>query len=147
IYNALALANVSAFLHWWGLNTSFTNSGILYFNGSTIQTSGRYWTFTNYSRFIRPGATRIAAVSGDSNLETTAFRNLDGSIIIVALNTATSDTPASFSLQHAAGAGFAVPYLTNASNGAVQQTPLPLQHGTFNTTVPARSLVTYQIRP
>ncbi len=145
IYIGLTQANLSAFLHWWGANTSFTNSGLLYFNGSTIQPASRLWAFANYSRFIRPGAVRIAATSANSSLETSAFRNINGSITIVVLNTATSDEPVSFALQHMTEAAFAVPYLTNASNNTARQTPLAVRHGTFSAVVPARSLVTYQL--
>jgi glucuronoarabinoxylan endo-1,4-beta-xylanase len=147
IYTGLTQANLSAFLHWWGANTSFTNSGVLYFNSSTgtVQPASRLWAFANYSRFIRPGAVRIAATSGNSSLDTSAFRNVDGSITVVVLNTATSDTSVSFDLGHRTRADFAVPYLTNASNNTARQTPLEVHHGTFSTVVPARSLVTYQL--
>lgn len=144
IYTGLTSANLSGFLHWWGVNTSNTNSGLLHLTNNTVQVSSRFWAFANYSRFIRPGARRIAATSGDSSLETAAFRNFNGSTIIVALNTASTDTTASFALRHTFGFR-AIPYLTNASNNLARQAPLWLTRGTFSTTVPARSLVTYQI--
>jgi glucuronoarabinoxylan endo-1,4-beta-xylanase len=146
IYTGLSSANLSAFLHWWGVNTSNTNSGLLHLNTSTgtIEESSRFWAFANYSRFIRPGAVRIGATSGNANLDTTAFRNIDGSTTIVVLNTGTSDVSTSFALHHARGE-FAVPYLTNASNNLAQQKPLRIHGATFSATVPARSLVTYQI--
>ncbi len=144
IYTALTAANVSAFLHWWGVNTSNTNSGLLHLTNNTVQVSSRFWAFANYSRFIRPGAVRIGAATSDTNLETTAFRNVDGSTTIIALNTASTAIPASFALQHAHGL-FATPYLTDASNNTAQQAPLWLHRGSFSTTVPARALVTYQI--
>jgi O-glycosyl hydrolase len=68
------------------------------------------------TRLVRPGAVRIGTRSPDSALEVTAFRNRDGSTVVVALNTATT------------------------------QPPVPLRHGQFDVTVPARSLVTYVIR-
>jgi glucuronoarabinoxylan endo-1,4-beta-xylanase len=145
IYTALTGANVSAFLYWWGVNTSDTNSGLIHLTtDNTLEVSSRFWAFTNYSRFIRPGAVRIGTTTANSNLDTAAFRNLDGSTTIVVLNTASSDAATSFTLQHCGGA-VAIPYLTNGTNNTAQQKPLAIRMGTFSTVVPARSLVTYQI--
>jgi O-glycosyl hydrolase len=147
IYTGLTAANLSAFLHWWGVNTSNTNSGLLHLNGTTLEVSKRFWAFANYSRFIRPGATRIGATTTASGLDLSAFINTDGSVIVVALNTASSDTTTSFSLNNTGVANGAsvVPYLTNTNNSTAAQTALSVTNGTFNATVPARSLVTYKI--
>ena len=40
----------------------------------------------HFSRFIRPGARRILVSSFTSDLECCGFQNVDGSIVIVALN-------------------------------------------------------------
>jgi glucuronoarabinoxylan endo-1,4-beta-xylanase len=147
IYTGLTAANLSAFLHWWGVNTSNTNSGLLHLNGTTLEVSKRFWAFANYSRFIRPGAIRIAATTSDSGLDLSAFMNTNGSVVIVALNTTTADMPASFRLQNtcAVNGTSVIPYLTNASNDTAAQTPLTVARGVFSATVPARSLVTYKI--
>ncbi|RAS70819.1 hypothetical protein C8D87_1011120 [Lentzea atacamensis] len=42
--------------------------------------SKRLWAMANYSRFIRPNATRIGATTSDGNLLLSAFRNSDGSV-------------------------------------------------------------------
>ena len=149
IYNGLASANLNGFLYWWGGTGSSTtdNEGVVQFNGSTVTASSRLWAFANYSRFIRPGATRIGATSGDSNLETTAYTNTDGSTDIVVLNTASSAIAASFALQNTntANGTSVVPYVTNASSNTAAQTALSVQSGAISATVPARSLVTYVI--
>ncbi len=77
--------------------------------------SGRLWAFANYSRYVRPGAVRIAATSSNSAVNLTAFKNTDGSIAIVALNTATSADPITYSLSGTGTANGATvtPYLTN----------------------------------
>lgn len=45
-----------------------------------------YYTLSHFSRFIRPGATRIGWKSSDQELLLTAARNPDGSIAVVILN-------------------------------------------------------------
>ncbi|NQV77951.1 MAG: glycosyl hydrolase [Lutibacter sp.] len=45
-----------------------------------------YYYIGHFSKFIRPGAKRISSVSSANNLITTAFKNEDGSIIVVVMN-------------------------------------------------------------
>lgn len=45
-----------------------------------------YYALGHASRFVRPGARRIASDSFDGTLETVAFRNANGSEVLIALN-------------------------------------------------------------
>jgi O-glycosyl hydrolase len=144
IYAGLTAANLSAFLYWWGSTTpseNGDNEGLIEINGNTVATSGRLWAFANYSRFVRPGAVRIGTSTADGGLEVTAFRNLNGSVAVVVLNTATTAQTATFSL-HAAGGFRATPYLTDASHQVAARAAIPVVHGSFTATLPPRSLVT-----
>jgi O-glycosyl hydrolase len=148
----LAKANLSAFLYWWGSSTptfNGDNESLIQINGTTVTPSGRLWAFASYSRFVRPGAVRIGAVTPDGNLELTAFRNTDGSIAIVALNTGTSAVPVTFSLRGTGTPDGAVvtPYLTDSVSHVAEQSATRVADGTFGATLPARSLVTYVIHP
>lgn len=152
VYNGLTAANLSAFFYWWGfdLNENSTDNGaLIHYKNNTVETSKRLWALANYSRFVRPKAIRIGAASNSSNLQVTAFKNTNGSIAIVVLNTSRSNTPITFSLQNTGitQAYIATPYITNASNNTAAQTQLSIQRQTFSATVPARSLVTYQVSP
>ena len=149
IYNGLTAANLNAFLYWWGSSTptfNGDNESLIQINGTTVVPSGRLWAFANYSRFVRPGATRIGTATANGNLEVTAFRNLDGSVAIVVLNTATTAQSASFGVQNTGATGpLAIPYLTDDDDATAAQPPLPVIGGSFAATLPARSLVTYYI--
>ena len=146
IYTGLTAANLNAFLYWWGSTTpseNGDNEGLIQINGSTVSSSGRLWAFANYSDFVRPGAVRIAATSSNSAVDLTAFKNTNGSVAIVALNTAQTADPITYSLS-GVGSGTAVtPYLTNASSDTAAQAAIPVSGGAFTATIPARSLVTY----
>jgi glucosylceramidase len=61
-------------------------------NGSLIYTNAYYY-IGHFSKFIRPGATRITASASRSPLLTTAFRNKDGKIVVVVMNTADKEMP------------------------------------------------------
>ena len=150
IYTGLTAANLNAFLYWWGSTTpseNGDNEGLIQINGSAVAASGRLWAFANYSRYVRPGAVRIAASSPNSAVDLTAFKNTDGSVAIVALNTATSADPIAYTLSGTGTANGATvtPYLTNSANDVAAQAPATVSGGAFSATIPARSLVTYVI--
>ena len=152
IYTGLTAANLSAFLYWWGSSEptfNGDNESLIQVNTATdtVSASGRLWAFANYSRFVRPGAIRIGASSGNPNLEVTAFRNVNGSVAVVVLNTASTAQTAGFSLRNTGAFGFAAtPYLTDAASDTAAQPGIPVVAGSFTATLPARSLVTYVIR-
>jgi O-glycosyl hydrolase len=150
IYTGLTAANLSAFLYWWGSTTpaeNGDNEGLIQINGSTVASSGRLWAFANYSRYVRPGAVRIGATSSNSAVDLTAFKNTDGSVAVVALNTAASADPITYSLSGTGTPSGATvtPYLTNASSDTAAQAASTVSGGAFTATIPARSLVTYVI--
>jgi O-glycosyl hydrolase len=150
IYTGLTAANLSAFLYWWGSTTpseNGDNEGLIEINGSSVIPSGRLWAFANYSRYVRPGAVRIAATSSNSAVDLTAFRNPDGSVAVVALNTGTSADPITYSLSGTGTPSGATvtPYLTNSASDTAAQAATTVSGGAFSATIPARSLVTYVI--
>ncbi len=148
LYNALTKAQVNGYLYWWFAQRNASNADnedLIHMYDTTYTVTKRLWAFANYSRFIRPGATRIDATSANSNLKITAARNVDGSFAIVVLNAATAAESVTFSLQNMNVANTATPYLTNATNDTAQQPGISISSGSFTATVPARSLVTYRI--
>jgi len=150
IYTGLTAANLGAFLYLWGANTSTTtitgpNTGLVDVQGNTVATSGRLWAFASYSRFIRPGAVRIGTTTSDAGLEVTAFRNSDGAIAVIVLNSAHSRQVVTVSLRGLGGA-HVTPYLTDTSHQLSAQPPITVRNSAFTATLPPRSLVAYDIR-
>ncbi|MCC3153170.1 glycoside hydrolase family 30 protein [Hymenobacter sp. BT770] len=63
--------------------------------GKLIYTNAYYY-IGHFSKFIRPGAKRIVSSSNRDALQTTAFRNPDGSVAVVVMNQ--TDKPLDFQL-------------------------------------------------
>jgi glucuronoarabinoxylan endo-1,4-beta-xylanase len=150
IYTGLTSANLSAFLYWWGSSEptfNGDNESLIQINGTTVAASGRLWALANYSRFVRPGAVRIGATTTDTGLDLTAFRNRNGSVAIVVLNTNTSADTVSFSLQNLRLPGWSsvTPFVTDSASDTAAQPRLSPRSGTFTDTLPARSLVTFVV--
>jgi O-glycosyl hydrolase len=148
IHQGLTGANVSAYLYWWGSTSgNGDNESLVQFSGSTVQPTGRLWAFANYSRYIHPGAVRIGASSSNSAVNLSAYKNTDGSVAIVALNTGSGSDSITYSLSNTGVANGATvaPYLTNNSSTVAAQGTTSVANGAFTATVPGRSLVTYVI--
>jgi O-glycosyl hydrolase len=150
IFTGLTAANLSAFLYWWGSSTPSGNGddeSLIQINGSTVAPSGRLWAFANFSRYVQPGAVRIGATSSNGSVDLTAFKNSNGTIAIVALNTLSSADAITYSLSGTGTQSGATvtPYLTNSSSNAAAQAATSVSGGSFSATIPARSLVTYVV--
>jgi O-glycosyl hydrolase len=150
IFNGLDNAGLSAFLYWWASGTPSVNGdneSLIQINGSTVTPSGRLWAFGNFSRYVQPGAVRIAATTSDSNLTLDAFKNTNGTVTVVAMNTGTSTDPVTFNLNGTGVANGATvtPYLSNSSSDIAAQAATTVASGAFSYTMPARSLVTFEI--
>jgi glucosylceramidase len=50
-----------------------------------------FYYIGHFSKFIRPGAKRIAVASSRAQLLATGFLNTDGSIVVVVMNTSDSE--------------------------------------------------------
>jgi glucuronoarabinoxylan endo-1,4-beta-xylanase len=148
LYTGLTVANLSAFFYWWGLAFNSTdNGGLIRYNNNALEISKRFWALANYSRFVLSGAIRIGTTSSNQNLKIASFRNSDGSLAIVVLNTSKSNTPVTFSLQNTGITqnSIVIPYITDSLNNTARQASLPIHNRIFSATVQARSLVTYQV--
>ena len=145
VHTALTTGNVNGYVYWYGASTS-TTRGLIQMTGDAYRVSKRLWALAGYSRYIRPGAVRIGATTADGTLRLSAFRNADGSLAVVALNTGGAATSVSYTLPSTGiTTGRATPYLTNGASSMTAQTAVPVSGGAFTATVPARSLVTYRI--
>ncbi len=148
IFSGLDSANLNAFLYWWGSSTpsgNGDNESLIQINGSNVATSGRLWAFAGWSDYVRPGAVRIGTSTSDGNLTLDAFKNTNGTIAIVALNTGTSSNTVNFALSGTGVANGATvkSWLTDSSSSNASQPTTTVSSGAFTSTLPARSLVTF----
>jgi len=52
-----------------------------------------YYALAHASKFVQPGAHRIQSSGGDSTLTSVAFKNPDGGLVLIVLNSRTADQP------------------------------------------------------
>lgn len=71
IHNDLTVANASTWQWWLGVSPSDYKDGLVYISNDTAdgsyEDSKMLWVLGNYSRFVRPGASRVAVALNDSS--------------------------------------------------------------------------------
>ncbi len=95
IVDDLTILNAREWDWWTACSFGVYTDGLVYLNEedhSDIQTSKRLWCLGNFSKFINEGAVRIACTSGTENLSSCAFKNTDGSTVIVYVNASENDS-------------------------------------------------------
>ncbi|WAP55824.1 glycoside hydrolase family 30 beta sandwich domain-containing protein [Streptomyces sp. S465] len=125
IHTTRADAGASAYVYWFGASV-----------GATLALAA-------YSRFIRPGAVRVAAGSGAEGLRTTAFRNRDGQRVLEILSIGEGPARVDYVLRGAGGgdARGAV-YRTDDTHALSRVGTARVRGGRLAAELPGRSLTT-----
>ncbi|KIJ36535.1 carbohydrate-binding module family 1 protein [Sphaerobolus stellatus SS14] len=146
INTGIVNANLSAYLYWEGVevNEPQASSYLVASDGNTVTPSGRLWAFAMWSRFIRPGALRLSTSGSVSGVGIGAFKNTDGTVVVVFTNTGSGAQSVKITLS-----GFtpssAAAYLTDNTH-QVASTAATLSGGAVTVSVPAYSVVTVTLR-
>lgn len=154
IHAGLTAGNVSAYLWWVATQDQVTNGDknekLIRVDNTTdtYQVSRRFWAFAQYSRVVRPGAVRVGlGADGAALLNSTAFVNEDGSVVVSIINNGREDTPLSVALGDVE-AGDARAWLTNEQYEYEEiDTDISEDGSAVSVLVPARALVSVLISP
>ncbi len=147
IYSAVVNNNISGFLYWEGVQwpNPNTNEKIIRVDNrtNTYEVAKRLWAFANWSRYVRPNAIRVSA-SAPSGVRTAAFKNVDGSIAVIAISTGGSATNVNIKITGATPALVEAYVSDNTRNCAATAATLAAD-GTISGSVAARSITTFFI--
>jgi len=143
---AMVNAQLSAYLFWEGFEVKQTQSSshlVDTFDGNTATPSGIFWAFAMWSRHIRPGAVRVGTSGSISSVIIGAFKNTDGSHVVVFTNSGASAQSSKISFTGFSPSS-ASAWLTNQGNNFVS-TPATLSGGAVTVSIPGRSVVTVKL--
>ncbi len=137
ISDTLTVGNMSAYI-WW--KTIGNANGLL--NAAGVLQK-RAYVMAQFSKFVRPGDMRIDVSFNSSPLGLSAFIDPNsGRFAIVAVNDTTLPITQSFTIDGIITRSL-TPWVTSATQSLQQQSPLPLDAGSFTYTVPSFSVVTF----
>jgi hypothetical protein len=143
LYEDLTEANVSAWSRF-SLAGPYggPDKGGQYFFADTAARTFRYrsttWPLRQYFRYIRPGATRLEAVTRDPGVEPVAFRRPDGRVIVVA----NVNRAADLDVTGLPPDTYQVSYSTAEAPGAMGPVLTVTSSGTLRAQIPAAGTIT-----
>jgi glucuronoarabinoxylan endo-1,4-beta-xylanase len=104
-------------------------------------TKGGYF-MSQYARFVRPGFYRVSVTAHpQNNIDITAYKN-GSSIVIVALNEASTSISQTFIIQNGFPSAF-TPYVTSASENCVKKNDIAVSDGKFTAGLDPMSVTTF----
>lgn len=143
IQQLFAVSNVSAALYWIGADNTTSNSALILIDGDTVQVSKRLWAFAQYSRFVKPGATRIEVESSGAAFNLTAFENADGSVAVQVINNSNSTQAVSLQGLSAGWHSSVASWLTNNEHDLTRVAVQRLGTAGIQANVPALSMMSF----
>jgi len=142
IHSALTVGEASAWLYWW-YEASGDNEGLL-IKGSSALTK-RCYTLGNYSKFVRPGFTRVditGAVPTDVLLS--AYTGDDGTVVVVAINKGSAAASVPIAIAGGTPAPtMMTPYVTSASDSLTAKAAIAVSGGVFSAALDSMSVTTF----
>ena len=142
IQDSFTEGGVSAFLYWIGAENTDSNSALIQLKDGEADASARLWAMAQFSRFVKPGAHRVAAESPNSLLGVSAFENKDGSVAVQVINNGHQNTSTDLALPGVNGVSVKR-YLTNEEHNLSALSPVRGARGHLTADVPARSMVSF----
>jgi len=141
IHNALTVGEASAWLWWWWKALGATNEGLLNSDGSDTK---RRYTFGNYSRFVRPGYTRVN-VTGEipENVLLTAFKGPDGTVVVVAINRGTAQATVPITIAGGTAPASMTPHVTSSADNLAAKPAVTVTAGVLTAALAGTSVTTF----
>ncbi|KAK0621379.1 glycoside hydrolase family 30 protein [Bombardia bombarda] len=146
IYSAVVNNNISGYVYWEGVQwpNPNTNEKIIRVDNSTntYQVAKRLWAFANWSRYVQPGAVRVSTAGAPSGLRTAAFKNVDGSIAVIAISSSGSAVTANIKIAGATPETVEA-YVSDNSHNCEKTTASVAADGIISGSVASRSITTF----
>jgi glucuronoarabinoxylan endo-1,4-beta-xylanase len=142
IHDALVKGDAEAWCWWWYKSyDTDDNEGLLLKNGNNTK---RHYTFKNYSKFVRPGMTRVdisGAVPKDVLLS--AYKGADGTVVVVAINKGTVSATVPITIAGGTAPTSLTPWVTSATDDCKSGAAVTVTGGILTATLAAMTVTTF----
>jgi len=135
IHDCMVTGNMNAYIYWW---ITWPN-GLANSSGTIFK---RAYVIGQFSKYIRPGYTRVdASATPATNVYVSAYTG-DDNVVIVAVNTGTSAVSQKFAIQNGTVAQFTSTSTSTSTNMAAGSSST-VSGGSFTASLPAQSITTF----
>ncbi len=143
IHNALTVGEASAWCWWWWkpLETD-DNEGLWLKNGSDTK---RRHTFSNYSKFIRPGYVRVDMIGGiPAGVLISAYKGGNGTVVVlVAINKNSTSVTIPVNITGGNAPSSFTPYVTSANDNVKAMSAVQVNNGVLTVELTGKSVTTF----
>lgn len=153
IHDHLTVSEVNAWFYWWGACYKTDGESLITLDvkNRSYSTTKRLFTFSNFSRFVRPGYVRLDCTSEPTpGVNVSAFRNGDhNSLVVVAINASDCAREIEYRLDGCEATAF-TPYRTSATEDLAPLDDLESSEGVLKVSLPAQSVTSFvasQVKP
>ena len=104
----------------------------------------RHYTLGNYSKFVRPGYTRVD-ISGSipADVLLTAYKGADGTVVVVAINKGSASATVPISIAGGTAPASLTPWVTSATDNLASKTAVPVSGGSFTAALASKTVTTF----
>lgn len=146
IHNSIVTGQASAVVSWFGVSSNNQgpgqDDGLIEFGGNI---SKRLYVLGQYSKFVRPGMV-VFPLTGTppTNVLVSSFKDgTSNNIAVVAINNQASTAALTVTLDATSKCQVVIPWVTDASNNIVAQSPVNILTHVFSFTLGASSVTTF----
>lgn len=144
-YKYLTNAKVNAVCWWVGARYTETNESLIKLVGENYLIPKRFYTYGNYTKFIKAGSKRIGVektLGVSTNLLFSSFKNED-ECVIVAVNKSNKNITTKLRFEGVDVVGDLVAYVTDENENWKRHEVVVNSDGTYDLTMSAKSVITY----
>lgn len=148
IQSALTIGEASAWCYWWygaPYYQSDDNEGLALIKGSNQKTK-RYYTYGNYSKYMRPGQ-KVVNITGTKTLPAkvllTASKDAAGKVVIVAVNETTTAQSIPITITGGTAPASFKPIVTNKTVNWSEGSAVAVTGGVLTAQLEAMSVTTF----
>ncbi len=145
IHQALTIGQQSAWVYWQLTDGDAVGAQTL--TDATLRAeSPKYVAFKHFARFIRPNAQRVAAtVAGSATLNTSAYLNANGALVVVLVNSADAAEAVTLQLPAQFAAVASLDAYTSSAAALWQPSSVPVSGGSASFSVPGYGVTTLYV--
>jgi O-glycosyl hydrolase len=145
LHNALTVGQANAWLWWWWKAQGATNEGLLLSDGTDTK---RHYTFGNFTRFVRPGYTRVDVTGNEStDLLLSAYKSTEGKVVVVAINKGMAAANVPIGIAGGTAPTSMTPWVTSATDNLVSKAAVPVSGGAFMAALGGNTVTTFVSAP
>ncbi len=145
VVQAFSQGHVNAYVYWWAAGDA--PATLIHTAADATSIAKRFYALAMVSRYVLPGAVRVAAESPDPEVRVAGFRNPSGARVLVLVNTAHTPKQMRFRVDEGSAQARVRAVVTDAVQSMAESQAARLADGVLTVAMPRRAMMTVLLSP